>query len=89
MFLTQSEVAKEVANQLKAKVSDVEKAAIEEPPTSDFVAYDFYLRARDLLLTLFSSRAGADLLQAADLLNQAVARDPIFFPSLLPACLHP
>ena len=79
VFLTQSEVAKEVANQLKAKVSDVEKAAIEEPPTSDFVAYDFYLRARDLLLTVFSSRARADLLQAADLLNQAVARDPSFF----------
>ncbi len=79
VFLTQSEIAKEVANQLEAKVSAGEKAAIEEPPTSDFVAYDFYLRARDLLLTLFSSRARADLLQAADLLNQAVARDPSFF----------
>src|SRR5437016_4441854 len=60
VFLTQSEIAKKVANQLEAKVSDVEKAAIEEPPTSDFAAYDFYLRARDLLLTLFSSRARAD-----------------------------
>jgi len=79
VFLTQSEIAKEVADQLEAKVSAGEKAAIEEPPTSDFVAYDFYLRARDLLLTLFSSRARADLLQAADLLNQAVARDPSFF----------
>ena len=79
VFLTQSEIAKKVANQLEAKVSDVEKAAIEEPPTSDFAAYDFYLRARDLLLTLFSSRARADLLQAADLLNQAVTRDPFFF----------
>jgi serine/threonine protein kinase/tetratricopeptide (TPR) repeat protein len=79
VFLTQSEIAKDVANQLEANVSDVEKAAIEEPPTSDFVAYDFYLRARDLLLTLFSSRAREDLLQAADLLNQAVARDPSFF----------
>ena len=79
VFLTQSEIAKEVAAHLEAKVSAVEKAAIEEPPTSDFVAYDFYLRARDLLLTLFSSRAREDLLQAADLLNQAVARDPSFF----------
>jgi len=79
VFLTQSEIAKEVVDQLEAKVSAGEKAAIEEPPTSDFVAYDFYLRARDLLLTLFSSRARADLLQAADLLNQAVARDPSFF----------
>jgi serine/threonine protein kinase/tetratricopeptide (TPR) repeat protein len=79
VFLTQSEIAKEVADQLEAKVSAVEKAAIEEPPTWDFVAYDFYLRARDLLLTLFSSRAEAKLLQAADLLDQAVARDPSFF----------
>src|SRR6267378_959854 len=79
VFLTQSEIVKEVAHQLEANVSDVEKAAIEEPPTSDFVAYDFYLRARDLLLNLFSSRAREDLLQAADLLNQAVARDPSFF----------
>jgi TolB-like protein/tRNA A-37 threonylcarbamoyl transferase component Bud32 len=79
VFLTQSEIAREVAGQLQAKVSDVEKAAIEEPPTSDFVAYDFYLRARDLLLNLFSSRARTDLLQAADLLNQAAARDPSFF----------
>jgi TolB-like protein/Flp pilus assembly protein TadD len=79
VFLTQSEIAKEVANKLEAKVSDVEEAAIEEPPTSDFVAYDFYLRARDLLLNLFNSRARADLLQAANLLNQAVARDPSFF----------
>jgi TolB-like protein/tRNA A-37 threonylcarbamoyl transferase component Bud32/Tfp pilus assembly protein PilF len=79
VFLTQSEIAQEVADQLEAKVSAVEKAAIKEPPTSDLVAYDFYLRARDLLLTLFSSRAGAELLQAADLLDQAVARDPSFF----------
>jgi TolB-like protein len=49
VFLTQSDIAKEVADQLEAKVSAVEKAAIEEPPTSDFVAYDFYLQARDLL----------------------------------------
>src|SRR5947207_1586524 len=79
VFLTQSEIAKKVANQLEAKVSAGEKTAIEEPPTSDFVAYDFYLRARDLLLTLFSSRAREDLLQAADLLSQAVVRDPSFF----------
>src|SRR4029453_15478940 len=78
-FLTQRDIAKEVANQLEAKGSAVEKAAIEEPPTSDFVAYDFYLQARDLLLTLFSSRASTELLRAADLLNQAVARAPSFF----------
>jgi serine/threonine protein kinase/Tfp pilus assembly protein PilF len=79
VFLTQSEIAQKIADQLEAKVSAVEKAAIKEPPTSDLVAYDFYLRARDRLLSPFSSRARAELLQAVDLLNQSVARDPLFF----------
>ena len=79
VFLTQSDIAQKVTDQLEARVSAVEKAAIEEPPTGDLVAYDFYLRARDLLLNIFSSRARAELLQAADLLNHAVARDPSFF----------
>jgi serine/threonine-protein kinase len=79
VFLTQSEIAQKVADQLEAKVSALEKAAIQEPPTSDLVAYDSYLRARDLLVGLFTSKARTQLLQAADLLGQAVARDPAFF----------
>jgi hypothetical protein len=79
VFLTQSGIAQKVADQLEAKVSAVEKVAIKEPPTSDLVAYDLYLRAKDLLLPLFNSRARSELLQAVDLLNQAVARDPAFF----------
>jgi TolB-like protein/tRNA A-37 threonylcarbamoyl transferase component Bud32/Tfp pilus assembly protein PilF len=79
VFLTQSDIAQKVAEKLEARVSAIEKADIEEPPTSDLIAYDLYLRARDLLLTIFSSRARAELLQAVDLLNQAVARDPSFF----------
>jgi serine/threonine-protein kinase len=79
VFLTQSEIAQKVAEQLEAKVSALEKAAIQEPPTSDLVAYDSYLRARDLLVGLFTSKARTQLLQAADLLSQAVARDPSFF----------
>jgi serine/threonine protein kinase/tetratricopeptide (TPR) repeat protein len=79
VFLMQSDIAQEIADRLEAKVSAVEKAAIKEPPTSNLIAYDFYLRARDRLLSPFGSRAKAELLQAVDLLNQAVARDPSFF----------
>ncbi len=79
VFLTQSEIAQKVADQLEANVSAVEKAAIQEPPTRNLVAYDSYLRAKHLLLTLFSSRARTELLQAVDLLNNAVALDPSFF----------
>ena len=79
VFAIQSEIAKAVADQLQAKLSPSEKAAIERPPTGDIVAFDLYTRGKNLLLTTtFSSSAGANLLQAADLLNQAVARDPAF-----------
>src|SRR6202043_832380 len=44
VFAIQSEIAKTIANQLQAKISPTEKAAIEKPPTTDLVAYDLYLR---------------------------------------------
>src|SRR5437762_1709984 len=80
VFTIQSEVAQKVANRLGAEVSSVEKVAIQEPPTADLVAYDLYLRAKDLINSIsFSTRAKEDLLQAVQLLDQAVARDPSFF----------
>ena len=79
VFAIQSEIAKTIADQLQAKLSPSEKSAIERPPTSDIAAFDLYTRAKNLLLTAPNSSTGkADLLQAADLLNQAVARDPSF-----------
>jgi len=80
VFTLQSEIARKVAHRLGAQVSSVEKAAIEEPPTTDVVAYDAYLRAKDLINGItFSPRAKEDLFQAVELLDQAIARDPSFF----------
>jgi len=80
VFAIQSEIAKTIADQLQAKLSPDEKNAIERPPTNDVSAFDLYTRAKNLLLTVSVTSTGkADLLQAADLLNQAVARDPSFF----------
>ena len=80
VFAIQSEIAKTIADQLQAKLSPQEKSAIQRPPTSDIAAFDLYTRARNLWLTAWGSGTGKDdLLQAADLLNQAVARDPSFF----------
>jgi TolB-like protein/Tfp pilus assembly protein PilF/tRNA A-37 threonylcarbamoyl transferase component Bud32 len=80
VFALQTEIAQKVANRLGAQVSSVEKAAIQEPPTTDLVAYDAYLRAKDLINeSTFSPRAKEDLFQAVELLTQAVARDPSFF----------
>src|SRR5215471_1655079 len=78
IFAIQSEIATAIADQLQAKLSPNEKAAIEKPPTTDLAAFDLYTRAKTLLLSL-SSTTQQNLEQAIALLNQAVARDPAFF----------
>ena len=79
VFAIQSEIATAIADQLQAKLSPSEKSAIQRSPTGDITAFDLYTRANNLLLTSFSSAARAKLLEAADLLNQAIGRDPSFF----------
>ena len=79
MFAVQSEITQKVAELLDAKVSSVEKASIKEPPTTDLVAYDLYNHAKHLLSIRLNSGLRANLLEAADLLNRAIARDPSFF----------
>ena len=80
IFAIQSEIAERVAQQLGAKISPAEKRAIERRPTSDLVAFDLYSRANDILLKKTGTDSGsADIrLQAIDLLNEAVTRDPSF-----------
>jgi TolB-like protein/Tfp pilus assembly protein PilF len=79
VFAIQSEIAKAIADQLQAKLSPSEENAIERPPTADITAFNLYTQAKNLLLTSFSSAARARLLAAADLLNEAIRRDPSFF----------
>src|SRR5438552_3120104 len=47
IFSVESEVAKAIADQLQAKISATEKAAIEIAPTADLVAFDLYQRAKN------------------------------------------
>ncbi|HYU51744.1 MAG TPA: hypothetical protein VEK37_02320, partial [Gemmatimonadaceae bacterium] len=57
-----------------------EKAAINQAPTTDLVAYDLYVRAEALrAATSFNARLKENLLEAARLLDQVIARDPTFF----------
>ena len=81
VFAIQSEIAKTIADQLQAKLSPSEKAAIEKPPTADLVAYDLYVRANALreAISFNATRTQENLLQATHLLEQAIARDPTFF----------
>ncbi|PYL69043.1 MAG: hypothetical protein DMF28_04700, partial [Verrucomicrobia bacterium] len=79
VFAIETEVAQSIANRLRARVSAREKAALQEWPTKDLVAYDLYVRARPVIEWAgVRSTKEKDLLQAVDLLNQAIARDPEF-----------
>src|SRR5437899_12422056 len=81
VFAIQSEIAKAIANELKSKLSPDEEAAIEHPPTTDLVAFDFYTHAKTLLFSVSISaqeKSKELLYQAVDLLDKAVARDPAF-----------
>jgi TolB-like protein/class 3 adenylate cyclase/Flp pilus assembly protein TadD len=79
VFAIQTEIAKKIADQLQAKMSVSEKAAIEKAPTTDLLAYDLYLRAQALFAdTSDAIHARQKLPEAARLLDEAVGRDPRF-----------
>jgi TolB-like protein/Tfp pilus assembly protein PilF len=75
VFAIQSEIAKTIADQLQARLSPAEKAAIEQRPTADLVAFDLYVRATALI---DAEHGTEDLLQAVNFLGQAIDRDPAF-----------
>jgi len=79
VFVIQSEIAKTIADQLQAKLSPQEKSAIERPPTNDLVAFGLYTRAKAIPHNhSFDAQLKPHLLEAADLLDEAIKRDPGF-----------
>jgi TolB-like protein/class 3 adenylate cyclase/Flp pilus assembly protein TadD len=79
VFAIQSEIAKTIADQLEAKISPSEKAAIEKAPTADLVAFDLYERAKALWSDATDPfHAKEKLPEAARFLSESVGRDPNF-----------
>src|SRR6266699_3133121 len=81
VFAIEAELAQSIANRLRVKVSAREKAAMQEWPTKDLVAYDFYARATPLIdkaVYKEGKEQEKDYFKTLKLLNQAVARDPAF-----------
>jgi tetratricopeptide (TPR) repeat protein len=78
VFAIQSEIAQQIADQLRAKISPEEKAAMTERPTADLQAYALYSEAK----TIFGwgNWAGADkeLARKVALLEKAIRRDSKF-----------
>src|SRR5437867_5937671 len=78
VFAIQSEIAQQIVNQLRAKLSEAEKAAIAERPTADPVAYAYYTKAKEMDLSVNWEGDEKNLNQKVELLEKATQRDPHF-----------
>src|SRR5207253_8724531 len=79
LFAIQSEVAENIATQLRATLSPTEKAAISARPTGDLEAFDLFLQAKELIRTSQdTANAKETLLRAIRLLDEAITRDGRF-----------
>jgi TolB-like protein len=76
IFSVESEVARAIADQLRAKLSGREEQEIAEKPTDNPEAYDAYLRG--LAYTLKTATTPANALGAQKYLREAVRLDPKF-----------
>jgi TolB-like protein/Tfp pilus assembly protein PilF len=78
VFAVQTEIAERIADQLRAKLSVEEKAAIAERPTADAVAYAYYTKAKETDLSENWEGMEKSLNQKVELLEKALQRDPNF-----------
>jgi TolB-like protein/Tfp pilus assembly protein PilF len=76
IFSVESEVAKAIADQLRAKLTGQEEQVIAAKPTDNPEAYDAYLRG--LAYTLRAASTPANSLGAQKYLREAVSLDPKF-----------
>jgi len=76
IFSVESEVAKAIADQLRAKLTGREEQVIAAKPTDNPEAYDAYLRG--LVYTLKATNSAANSLGAQKYLREAVRLDPKF-----------
>lgn len=74
IFELQQEVSKSIAQEIRAIITPDEQKRIEKIPTEDLVAYDYFLKGRDLL----SKSSQANLEQAVIYFNKAIERDSKF-----------
>jgi len=76
VFAIQSDLAQEIADRLRAKLSPTEKAQIERKPTENNEAYLAFVEGHDLLTR--PDRLRADTEKAEQLFERAIRLDPNF-----------
>ncbi len=78
VFVVESEIAQQIADVLKARMSPQEAQALAKVPTENSAAYDRFLRAEFLLHRAWATFEASDYSAADAEFAQAVALDPAF-----------
>jgi eukaryotic-like serine/threonine-protein kinase len=80
IFKIQSDIAQSVAQKLRAYLDSADRQTLQRAASDNVAAFDLYSRAKNLLLYSTGSNSGKqDLMEAAELTNQALAQDARFF----------
>ncbi len=77
IFSVETDIAKTIAETLRARLSGAEQSAIAARPTEDSEAHELYLKGR----YFFGKRTADDFKRAIDYFNQALAKDPNYAPA--------
>src|SRR5439155_12071166 len=74
IFTVESEIAKTIADTLRAKLTGSEERMMSKKPTANPEAYELYLKGR----FFWNKRTGVDLRKSIDYFDQALAKDPSY-----------
>ena len=72
VFAAESDIARAIADTLRAKLTGSEQSALAARPTENAEAHQLYLRGR----YFWNKRTGADFKKAIGYFNQAIEKDP-------------
>jgi serine/threonine protein kinase/Tfp pilus assembly protein PilF len=79
VFTIQVELAEEISQELRAKLSKAEKSSLAQIPTHNLAAYELYLHAKELMANYDAQTQSTEpLYSAVRLLEEGVNRDPGF-----------
>jgi TolB-like protein/Tfp pilus assembly protein PilF len=74
IFAVESDIAKSIADTLRAKLSSSAEHVLASRPTENPEAHELYLKGR----YFWNRRTGANLQKAADYFQQAIGKDPAY-----------
>ncbi len=78
IFIVLADVAQDIAGELKAKISPELQERIETIPTSDLIAYDYYLQGKEFYYAWWKTFNNSNLIHAERLFDNAIKRDSTF-----------